>query len=168
MEKYKIKDICTVLNGRAYKYEELQDSGKYRILRVGNFFSKDDWYYSDMELEDNKYCNNGDLLYAWSANFGPKIWNGEKTIYHYHIWKIIPNDNVDKLFLYYKLISITDRLKDSSHGSVMLHLTKKDMENYEIELPTLTNQRKIGNILKNIDDKIELNNKINNNLCYIT
>lgn len=164
MEKYKIKDICTVLNGRAYKYEELQDSGKYRILRVGNFFSKDDWYYSDMELEDNKYCNNGDLLYAWSANFGPKIWNGEKTIYHYHIWKIIPNDNVDKLFLYYKLISITDRLKDSSHGSVMLHLTKKDMENYEIELPTLTNQRKIGNILKNIDDKIELNNKINNNL----
>lgn len=164
MEKYKIKDICTVLNGRAYKYEELQDSGKYRVLRVGNFFSKDDWYYSDMELEDNKYCNNGDLLYAWSANFGPKIWNGEKTIYHYHIWKIIPNDNVDKLFLYYKLFSITDRLKDSSHGSVMLHLTKKDMENYEIELPTLTDQRKIGNILKNIDDKIELNNKINNNL----
>lgn len=98
MEKYKIKDICTVLNGRAYKYEELQNAGKYRILRVGNFFSKDDWYYSDMELEDNKYCYNGDLLYAWSANFGPKIWNGEKTIYHYHIWKMVPNEKVDKLF----------------------------------------------------------------------
>ena len=168
MEKYKIKDICTVLNGRAYKYEELQDSGKYRILRVGNFFSKDDWYYSDMELEDNKYCYNGDLLYAWSANFGPKIWNGEKTIYHYHIWKMVPNENVDKLFLYYKLFSITDRFKDSSHGSVMLHLTKSDMENFVIELPTLTEQRKIGKILKDIEDKIELNNEINNNLCYIT
>ena len=81
MEKYKIKDICTILNGRAYKYEELQDSGKYRILRVGNFFSKDDWYYSDMELDDNKYCYDGDLLYAWSANFGPKIWEGEKKQY---------------------------------------------------------------------------------------
>ena len=167
MEKYKIKDICTVLNGRAYKYEELQDSGKYRILRVGNFFSKDDWYYSDMELEDNKYCYNGDLLYAWSANFGPKIWNGEKTIYHYHIWKMVPNENVDKLFLYYKLFSITDRLKDSSHGSVMLHLTKSDMENFVIELPTLTEQRKIGKILKDIDDKIELNNEINNNLFEV-
>lgn len=164
MEKYKIKDICTVLNGRAYKYEELQNAGKYRILRVGNFFSKDDWYYSDMELEDNKYCYNGDLLYAWSANFGPKIWNGEKTIYHYHIWKMVPNEKVDKLFLYYKLFSITDRLKDSSHGSVMLHLTKSDMENFEIELPTLSEQRKIGKILKDIDDKIELNNETNNNL----
>ena len=164
MEKYKIKDICTILNGRAYKYEELQDSGKYRILRVGNFFSKDDWYYSDMELDDNKYCYDGDLLYAWSANFGPKIWEGEKTIYHYHIWKVIPNENVDKMFLYYKLYSITDRLKDSSHGSVMLHLTKSDMENFEIELPKLDQQKKIGKILKNIDDKITLNTEINNNL----
>ena len=164
MEKYKIKDICTILNGRAYKYEELQDSGKYRILRVGNFFSKDDWYYSDMELDDNKYCYDGDLLYAWSANFGPKIWEGEKTIYHYHIWKVIPNENVDKMFLYYKLYSITDRLKDSSHGSVMLHLTKSDMENFEIELPKLDQQKKIGKILKNIDDKIKLNTEINNNL----
>ena len=164
MEKYKIKDICTILNGRAYKYEELQDSGKYRILRVGNFFSKDDWYNSDMELDDNKYCYDGDLLYAWSANFGPKIWEGEKTIYHYHIWKVIPNENVDKMFLYYKLYSITDRLKDSSHGSVMLHLTKSDMENFEIELPKLDQQKKIGKILKNIDDKIKLNTEINNNL----
>ena len=164
MKKYKIKDICTILNGRAYKYEELQDSGKYPILRVGNFFSKDDLYYSDMELDDNKYCYNGDLLYAWSANFGPKIWKGEKTIYHYHIWKVLPNENVDKMFLYYKLYSITDMLKESSHGSVMLHLTKSDMENFEIELPKLDEQRKIGIILKNIDNKIELNNEINNNL----
>lgn len=168
MEKYKIKDICTCLNGRAYKYEELQNSGKYRILRVGNFFSKDDWYYSDMELDDNKYCYDGDLLYAWSANFGPKIWNGEKTIYHYHIWKIIPNENVDKMFLYYKLFNMTDYLKGSSHGTVMLHLTKSDMENFDIELPHLEHQKKIGKILKNIDNKIELNNHINDNLYYGT
>lgn len=163
MEKVKIKDICTILNGRAYKYEELQNSGKYRILRVGNFFSKDDWYYSDMELDENKYCYNGDLLYAWSANFGPKIWDGGKTIYHYHIWKIIPSENVDKLYLYYKLYSITDRLKDNSHGTVMLHLTKSDMENFEIELPELSIQRKIAKVLSCIDKRIELNGEIRNN-----
>ena len=164
MQKFKIKDLCTILNGRAYKYDELQSSGKYRILRVGNFFSKDDWYYSDMELEDNKYCYNGDLLYAWSANFGPKIWDGEKTIYHYHIWKIIPNEKIDKTFLYYKLKSLTDVLKKNTHGSVMLHLTKSDMENFEIEIPEIEEQRKIAKVLMDIDNKIKMNDEMNNKM----
>ncbi len=41
-----------------------------------------------MELDEDKYCDNGDLLYAWSASFGPKIWDGGKVIFHYHIWKL--------------------------------------------------------------------------------
>ena len=72
---------ATLLNGRAYKQDELLDSGKYPVLRVGNFFSNRGWYYSDLELDDDKYCDNGDLLYAWSASFGPQIWNGGKVIY---------------------------------------------------------------------------------------
>lgn len=71
---------ATLLNGRAYKQDELLDSGKYPVLRVGNFFSNRGWYYSDLELDDDKYCDNGDLLYAWSASFGPQIWNGGKVL----------------------------------------------------------------------------------------
>ena len=77
MEKIKLKEVCTLLNGRAYKQEELLTEGKYPVLRVGNFFSDKEYYYSDLELEEDKYCDNGDLLFAWSASFGPKIWNGE-------------------------------------------------------------------------------------------
>ena len=41
----KFCDLCDLLNGRAYSQEELLDSGKYRVLRVGNFFTKNSWYY---------------------------------------------------------------------------------------------------------------------------
>lgn len=163
-KEVKIKDISTILNGRAYKQNELLEYGKYKILRVGNFFTSDKWYFSDMELEENKYCDYGDLLFAWSANFGPKIWNEGKTIYHYHIWKFELKENVDKNYLYYYLKFITNKLKNSTHGSVMLHLTKSDMENQIIKIPNYSNQMKIGTILSKIDDKIELNNKINDNL----
>jgi type I restriction enzyme S subunit len=54
--------IARVINGRAYKQEELLNLGKYRVLRVGNFFSNGSWYYSDLELEQDKYCEQGDLL----------------------------------------------------------------------------------------------------------
>lgn len=165
MAKYRFGDICEVLNGRAYKQNELLSSGKYPILRVGNFFSSDRWYYSDMELPENKYCDYEDLLFAWSASFGPKIWDGGKVIYHYHIWKLIPNDDVaDKFYLYYWLQHSVNRLTAGTHGSVMAHMTKGDMENQSIELPSLQTQKKISSILRTIDEKIHNNEAINNNL----
>ena len=79
-------DICRFINGRAYSQDELLETGKYRVLRVGNLFTSDTWYFSNLELPNDKYCQKDDLLYAWSASFGPFIWQGETTIYHYHIW----------------------------------------------------------------------------------
>ena len=98
-KKEQLQCNATLLNGRAYKQDELLDSGKYPVLRVGNFFSNRSWYYSDLELDDDKYCDNGDLLYAWSASFGPRIWSGGKVIYHYHIWKVLVGENYNKQFL---------------------------------------------------------------------
>lgn len=54
---YSLGEVCRVINGRAYKQSELLDDGKYRVLRVGNFFSNNSWYYSDLELNEDKYCS---------------------------------------------------------------------------------------------------------------
>lgn len=94
-------NVAKLINGRAYKKDEFQNEGKYTVLRVGNFFTSDTWYYSDLELDKDKYADTGDLLYAWSASFGPKIWGGEKVIYHYHIWKVkINEEKITRDFLY--------------------------------------------------------------------
>lgn len=164
-KEYKLNDVCEVINGRAYKQEELLEEGKYRVLRVGNIFQGNNWYYSDIELPEDKYCYNGDLLYAWSCGFAPYIWKGEKTIYHYHIWKLKENKEVvDRKFLYFYLIVNTKRFLGGTHGSVMLHLTKREMEEQLLKLPSLETQRRIASILSSLDDKIEVNRKINENL----
>jgi type I restriction enzyme S subunit len=165
MTEYRFGDICKVINGRAYRQPELLDAGKYPVLRVGNFFSSDRWFYSDLELPEDKYCDNGDLLFAWSASFGPRIWDGGKVIYHYHIWKLEPNETiVDKYYLYYWLRKSVDILTAGTHGSVMAHMTKGDMENQRILLPCVEEQRKVGKTLRLLDDKIKVNSKINDNL----
>jgi len=142
-------DVCTLLNGRAYKKNELLSEGKYPVLRVGNFFSNRKWYYSDLELEENKYCDNGDLLYAWSASFGPRIWEGEKVIYHYHIWKTKLDDKrINKRFLYYWFDWDTNQIKsDHGAGSTMIHVTKSSMEKRKLRLPPLPEQKRIVAIL---------------------
>ena len=155
MQKVKLKEVCTLINGRAYKQEELLDSGKYPVLRVGNFFSDKDYYYSDLELEEDKYCDSGDLLFAWSASFGPKIWNGGKVIYHYHIWKMVLEDTVNKEYLYYYLYYLSERIKAEGHGGIMIHTTKAEMEERELSLPDMSKQCEIAKVLNQLSAIME-------------
>lgn len=155
-----LNDVCTFHNGRAYKQNELLSDGKYRVLRVGNFFTNDSWYYSDLELDDEKVAVNGDLLYAWSASFGPRFWTGEKVIYHYHIWKIDSFQQVSKEFLFYFLERDTEKIKNEVQGGTMVHITKGDMEKREILYPSILEQSKIARLLSLLDERIATQNKI--------
>lgn len=145
--------VCRFINGRAYKQTELLEKGRYPVLRVGNFFTNGNWYYSDLELEEDKYCDAGDLLYAWSASFGPKIWDGNKVIYHYHIWKVIPNVNlVLKKYLFYFLAWDTEALKaEHGNGSTMMHVGKGAIEKRLVPIPSLAKQAYIVAILDKFD-----------------
>ena len=140
---FRLEDIATLYNGRAYKKPEMLVKGKYPLLRVGNLFTNDSWYYSDLELEPEKYCEYGDLLYAWSASFGPHIWHGEKVIYHYHIWKVELKVPDMRDYLYWALEAQTQALKKSGHGSTMIHITKANTEKMMIPLPPLAEQKRI-------------------------
>jgi len=152
-----LKDVITLRNGRAYKQEELLPSGKYKVLRVGNFFSNNKFYYSDLELEDNKYCNPGDLLYTWSASFGARIWSGERCIYHYHIWRVDFDENIfNKIFLLYMLNNLTDLFKERLHGVGMMHLTKQMMEEKIIPLPPLSLQQSFAQKIEVIEKQKEV------------
>lgn len=141
----RLVEVCGLLNGRAYRQTELLDEGKYPVLRVGNFFSNRHWYFSNLELEEDKYCDNGDLLYAWSASFGPKIWDGGKVIYHYHIWRTQPDERaVATMFLYYWFAWDKENIKvEHGTGSTMIHVTKGDMEARPLLIPPLAEQRRI-------------------------
>ena len=156
-EVKKLKDVSTLLNGRAYKQDELLSEGKYKVLRVGNFFTNSSYYYSDLELEDNKYCDNGDLLFAWSASFGAFIWHGEKVIYHYHIWKVLFDDKVlNKIYYQYLLNTMTKSFMNDVHGIGMVHLTKVGMEQYMLPVPPLALQQQFACKIEAIEQQKEL------------
>ncbi|MBW0161353.1 MAG: restriction endonuclease subunit S [Sediminibacterium sp. Gen4] len=153
----KLGEVSTFYNGRAYKQEELLNKGTYPVLRVGNLFTNENWYYSNLELEANKYIKHGDLIYAWSASFGPRIWNGDKVIYHYHIWKVDINESeVNKGFFYQLLDNETAKMKSmSSNGFALLHITKNTIENWKSFFPSLPEQQKIAAFLSAVDEKIQ-------------
>ena len=154
-EVKRLNDVCFFINGRAYKQNELLSQGKYKVLRVGNFFTNDNWYFSDMELPPNKYANKGDLLYAWSASFGPRFWTGDKVIYHYHIWKIDNIKGIDQQYLYFFLDYDASLLLRYTQGGTMHHITKENMGKRYILVPPMDEQQKIAKVLGVWDKAIE-------------
>ena len=152
----RMQDVITFVNGRAYKKEELLPQGKYKVLRVGNFFTNNEWYYSDLELPEDKYCYNGDLLYAWSASFGPQIWNGDKTIFHYHIWNVKFNSKIlFREYLYYFFLFDKTQVKASTTGSTMVHVSMENMKPRLIPIPPVNEQKRIVHEIENIIPLIE-------------
>ena len=67
-------------------------------------------------------------------------------------------------FLYYKLKTIMKNIKNHSHGSVFNTINRETFKHIFIDLPSLEEQKRIGNILTALDDKIELNNQMNQTL----
>ncbi len=73
-------------------------------------------------------------------------------------------DIVDQTFLYYLIKHNVHVLQKNTHGSVFDTITRDTFEEIEVSLPALEVQIEIANILSALDDKIELNAKINENL----
>ena len=78
---------------------------------------------------------------------------------------VIPNENVDYLFLYYLLKYNKDKIESMGSGTTFKEVSGSTMRNIEIMIPeSMDTQRKIASVLDSIDSKIENNTKINDNL----
>ena len=78
-------------------------------------------------------------------------------------WTIIDTTIANPLFLYYAI-----HKKDFASlnvGSAVPSLTVPIIENIEVLLPSLPIQNKIANVLKSLDDKTNINRRINDNLA---
>ena len=79
---------------------------------------------------------------------------------------IIPNDCYDADFVYYLMLIVGKHLNYLSKTSTAVPIINKtQFSNFEVRVPSLEKQKKIANVLSAIDDKIEVNRRINDNLA---
>lgn len=78
---------------------------------------------------------------------------------------VIPNENIDPLFLFYLLKYNKDIIEGMGSGTTFKEVSGTTMKNIVVNVPKdKVMQEKIASIIGSIDDKIEENEKINNNL----
>ena len=143
MEMRTLGTVATYINGRAFKPSEWDNEGM-PIIRIQNLTSENAPYnYSKESFEEKYIVHNGDLLFAWSASLGAHIWRGQDAWLNQHIFKVIPNKEIDRDYLYYYLLTVIADLYAKTHGSGMVHITKAPFMNTPIPVPPLPEQERI-------------------------
>lgn len=78
---------------------------------------------------------------------------------------IIPNNEiVDSLFLYYLLVYYKPVIENMGSGTTFKEVSGSVMKALTVNIPNIDKQKRIAAILSSLDDKIELNSRINGNL----
>ena len=109
----------------------------------------------------------GDILVSNIRPYFKKIWQADKNGgCSADVLCFRTNKKVDSNYFYYLLSQQTffDYMMSGSKGCKMPRGDKKQIMQWEVELPTLEEQQQIASILSSLDSKIELNRRINDNL----
>lgn len=144
----KVGNVAEYTNGRAFKPEEWESVGM-PIIRIQNLNDANANYNRSSAVHEQKYLiKNGDLLFAWAASLGTYIWNGENAWLNQHIFKVEPYPFINKTYLFYVFQTMIAEFYKNSHGSGMVHITKKQFEEITLWLPPLSEQHRIVDYLE--------------------
>lgn len=180
--KYKLGEIATVKGGKRlpkginlistpndHPYIRVRDLNNRRTLELTG-----DYEYVDDETQKSiaRYIVScGDILLSIVGTIGLVAIVGE-TLHKANLTencvKIAPvSDNIDRDYLYYFLKSPAGQsaIARGTVGAVQAKLPIKNIQDIDIWLPEIAEQRKIAAVLACIDEKIEKNERINDNLA---
>ena len=111
-------------------------------------------------LPENSIC-----VSCIGSDLGKVVKTQEPSVTNQQINSIIPYKAFDADFVYYLMCIVGKDLNFISKTSTAVPIVNKStFSNYKVRIPQIGVQKAIGNILSSLDDKIELNRKINSNL----
>ena len=117
-----------------------------------------------LENSSTKILEPGDLIISARGTVGEIAMISSPMAFNQSCYGLRAYDFMDKGFTYYLLKYNIDKLKNSTHGSVFDTITTNTFNNIFVNVPSIDIQKKINDILSNIDKKIELIMVLNNNL----
>jgi type I restriction enzyme S subunit len=151
----RLGDVADFVNGRAFKPSDWSSSG-VPIVRIQNLNGGAAYNFFEGDVEPRYSVDPGDLLFSWSGtrgtSFGPHIWRGPMGVLNQHIFNVRNLRGVEKDFLFHALDAITAAIAQRAHGGTgIVHITKAQLEAFEVPIPPIDEQRRIAAILSAID-----------------
>lgn len=181
-KEYRLGDVISIAGGFAYKGNLIGEGDNF-LLSMGcvsfseNFLDKGARQYAG-ECPERFYAFPGDIVLATrqqSDNLPilgmpaiiPTKYEGHKMIVGANLYRVdIKDKSFSNRYLYWllKTPSYVNHIRSCQSGTTVRMITKSNIEDYIFYAPDKATRDKISDFIWALDDKIELNRKINANL----
>ena len=171
--KTSLIDIVKLIGGGTPKTTKSEYwGGNINWLSVKDFNNENRYVYSTEKTITEEGLNNSstkllqknDIIISARGTVGELAMIPYPMAFNQSCYGIRAVKGVDSTFLYYLIKNSVKKIKLITHGSVFDTITRETFANIDVEIPDIKTQPSIANVLSNIDDKIEINQRINNNL----
>lgn len=176
---YKLAEICDLIPGFAFKSGDFGDYTE-KAIKIGDIQPPYVSYESMSGVNIQQYnpsklakiiVRKGDFVLAMTGATIGKIGRYIEDTPAYLNQRVLlfkPHSCVNSKYVYYSLLSPLFQkfvLNHIDSETAQPNISGKSVSGFEINLPSRKEQDRIVDILSAIDDKIELNNRINHNLA---
>lgn len=165
--RMKLHSLATWFKGPSSKHVRFSKDGQplIGISEIKNGLS-DQTRYTQQIFDESVRLRSGDLLLAWLGQPPTCIdafrWSGPDGWTSQDIVRVVPASGTDDTFLYYLLKYLSPNLGSIALNKLELgfeHMIDQDLNEIEVAIPELCEQRMISNVLRTLDNKIELNRR---------
>lgn len=176
MNKVILNDIIKIISGGTPKtsIKEYWENGTIGWLSVTDFNDDNRYVYESekkitelgVSKSNTKFLQKGDIIISARGTVGALAQIGKPMCFNQSCFGIRGKNNVvDTDFLYYALKNYVKNIVKRSQGSVFDTINLASFNLMELEIPiSIHYQTKITKVLSDLDAKIEINNKINQEL----
>jgi type I restriction enzyme S subunit len=158
-KKKELGDVCSLYQGLAINAKTKQclvEKSNLPLLRIKDLRNNTEEQYIDPEnYPINSLVNESDIIYTRTGNSLGLVFRGRKGVLHNNSFKIIPNDKLDRnyLFVWLQNPSFKSKIFSLASKAAQPDITHKIFKIQKILIPPLKEQNKIVNRLNALQEK---------------
>jgi type I restriction enzyme S subunit len=165
-------DLAEWKNGLAFRDISFSEDGMpvIKIAELKNGITNQT-KFTNQVFDDTVFLTKNDMIFSWSGNPETSIdifwYNLPDGWLNQHIFKITTKKEINEDFFFYILKYLKPnftKIASNKQTTGLGHVTISDLKQINVAIPPLPTQRTIAVSLSCLDDKFELNNRINANL----
>ena len=169
----KLEEVVDVLGDGLHGTPLYDSDGEYYFINGNNLngkisLNRDTKRVNYEEfLKYRKNLNDRTVLVSINGTLGNvAIYNGEKVVLGKSACYFNVKEDVEKHYIKYVMQNnkFKEYIQSHSTGTTIKNMGLKSMREYSFELPSILEQKSIAHILSTLDEKIEVNNRINKTL----
>ena len=152
----KLIDVCEIQYGYAFDSAQFSTTEGVPLIRIRDVVRGYSDTFTSESCSECYHVENDDILIGMDGEFNIAYWKGGHAYLNQRVCKMSPKPDVNKDYLFYQMIPILKAIENRTPYVTVKHLSAKELNRVELQLPDFLTQRRIAATLDKVSEGIAL------------